>query len=77
MKRAKPNALTAGLSGMKHQPAATPNTRHPAVTWSGETAVGSSARASHIPRGRKKWRSTASSTARPLLASASAAPAIG
>src|SRR3989441_13209074 len=36
------------------------------VTWSAETPLGSRPRAIRMPMGRKKWRSTDSSTARPL-----------
>src|SRR5438876_1224186 len=47
-------------------PATSPITSDHSVTWSAEIPVGWSARAIRIPMGRKKCRSTHSSTARPL-----------
>src|SRR2546426_1748697 len=47
-------------------PATSPITSDHSVTWSAEIPVGCSARAIRMPMGRKKWRSTHSSTARPL-----------
>src|SRR5438876_302999 len=47
-------------------PATTPITSDHNVTWSAEIPVGTSARAIRMPIGRKKWRSTHSSTACPL-----------
>src|SRR5689334_12998675 len=47
-------------------PATTPITSDHNVTWSAEIPVGTSARAMRMPIGRKKWRSTHSSTAWPL-----------
>src|SRR5882762_8015314 len=51
-------------------PAMTPTTRLATVTWSADTLVRSSRRASCMPTGRKKWRSIHSSTSTPLTASA-------
>src|SRR5436309_4064214 len=47
-------------------PATRPMSSDHSVTWSGEMPVGYSARAIRIPTGRKKRRSSHSSTARPL-----------
>src|SRR6266550_147649 len=47
-------------------PATSPIASDHSVTWSAEMPVGWSARAIRIPIGRKNWRSTHSSTARPL-----------
>src|SRR2546422_3043849 len=47
-------------------PATRPMSSDHSVTWSGEIPVGYSARAIRIPMGRKKCRSSHSSTARPL-----------
>src|SRR5437773_6219880 len=66
MNNPKPIRLVQRSPYANRWPATSPIASDHSVTWSAEMPVGWSARAIRIPIGRKKWRSTHSSTARPL-----------
>src|SRR5438552_5358384 len=66
MNNPKPIRLVQRSPYANKWPATSPIASDHSVTWSAEMPVGWSARAIRIPIGRKKWRSTHSSTARPL-----------
>src|SRR5438874_12424278 len=66
MNSAKPIRLVQRSRQANRWPATTPITSDHRVTWSAEVPVGCNARAIRIPMLRKKWRSTHSSTDRPL-----------
>src|SRR5256884_7938437 len=66
MNNPKPIRLVQRSPYANKWPATSPMASDHSVTWSAEIPVGWSARAIRMPIGRKKWRSTHSSTARPL-----------
>src|SRR5881392_1433996 len=66
MKSTNPITLVQRSWYANRWPATSPIASDHSVTWSAEMPVGWSARAIRIPMGRKKCRSTHSSTARPL-----------